>query len=189
MTSNATNQQIHDLLNRGLSNNRISAQLHCGKARVANLRRIYAVPDAPTQPLTLEEKWRANTRQVEGGHLHWDGERQSQSGTPVLQYCGKDYSAAAIAFRIRTGRDAQGYAYADCDYHQCVAQEHVDDTPGRMQAREERRRLSGLPDRPAECIHGHDQAQHGRYEVGGRAYCQACKRRERSAAAPVAAGV
>lgn len=188
MNQNATNQEIRHLLKQGLSNNQVVRQLRCGKARVANLRRIYGVPGVPAQPLTLEEKWQANTREVEGGHLHWDGGRQSQSGTPVLRYRGKAHTAAAIAFRIRTGRAPEGYAYADCEYHQCVAQEHVNDTPGRMEAREQRRHLSGLPERPGECIHGHNQAQHGRYEAGGRAYCQACKRLQR-AATPAAASV
>ncbi|MEV0090404.1 hypothetical protein [Streptomyces sp. NPDC050738] len=180
MNRNATNQQIHDLLEQGLSNNRISHELRCCKTRVANLRRIYQVPAVQAQPLTLNEKWQANTREVDGGHLHWDGPRQSTSGTPVMTYRGKAHTAAAIAFRIRTSREPEGYAYAECGYHQCVAPAHVNDTAARMQVREALRHLTGRPERPEACLHGHDQAEHGRLETDGRAYCEACKRHNRA---------
>lgn len=188
MNQNATSQQITELLHQGLTNAAIVRELHCDVHRVARIRHQLGIANVPIQPLTLEQKWAARTRPVEGGHLEWTGERQSTSGTPVLRYREKSYSPAAVAFRIRHGRDPQGYTYAECGLHHCVDPDHVDDEPGRARTREQLRYLTGGGERPARCVHGHDQAEHGRYEPDGTAYCEACKReRKRTERRAVAA--
>ncbi|MEU5426912.1 hypothetical protein AB0H73_15090 [Streptomyces olivoreticuli] len=171
---NATRDQITELLREGLSNTAIAQRLRCDRHRVADIRRSLRMPNVPAQPLTLEEKWAALTRPIDGGHLEWTGERAA-SGTPVLRYWPKSYSAAAIAFRIKYGREPEGYVRAECGLTQCVAPDHVDDTAARMRTREQVRYLKGGSARPAMCRHGHDQAEHGRYEADGRVYCEACK--------------
>ncbi|MEV7422839.1 hypothetical protein [Streptomyces sp. NPDC091212] len=173
-----TTPEIEELLRAGLSNTAIGRQLHCDRHRVADIRRDLGIPNIPAQPFSLEEKWRARTRPVAIGHLEWTGERQSTSGTPVMRHSGKWYTAAAIAFRIRHGRDPQGQARAECGHHQCVAPDHVDDTVTRTKTREQLRYLTGHGERRPYCVHGHDQAVEGLYEADGRAYCGACKREQ-----------
>lgn len=172
---NATREQIIALLNDGLSNTAIARQLHCDRHRVGDIRHELDIPNLPKQPLTLEEKWASHTRPADGGHLEWTGERQSISGTPVMRYREKPYGPAAIAFRIQHGREPKGYVYADCGMKHCVAPAHVDDEITRTQTREQLRYLTGGRERKATCVHGHDQAVHGRYETDGRAYCHGCK--------------
>ncbi|TXL91928.1 hypothetical protein EW053_04630 [Streptomyces sp. IB2014 016-6] len=164
-----------------MSNTGISQQLHCCKARVARIRGRLGIPNVPAQPLTLEQKWAAKTRQVDGGHLHWTGSRQSTSRTPVLRYGDKTVTAAAVAFRIRTGRDPVGYVLPECDYHHCVAPEHVEDEPGRQKTREQLRYLTGGAARPDHCVHGHDLSVHGKFETDGTSYCGQCKSTQRAA--------
>ncbi|RLU79259.1 hypothetical protein CTZ27_37075 [Streptomyces griseocarneus] len=176
---NATREQIIELLHKGLSNTAIAKQLRCDRHRVGTIRRDLEIPDVPAQPLTLEEKWAARTRPVEGGHLEWTGERSSD-GTPVMRYSPDSHSPAGIAFRIKYGREPEGYVWADCGFKHCVAPDHVDDAAARLRTREQLRYLTGRGKRPAVCRHGHDQAAHGRYESDGRAYCGACKRQRRT---------
>jgi hypothetical protein len=185
---NATRAQIADLLREGLSNNAISQRLRCDKHRVAGIRRELGLPNVKMQPLTLEQKWEANTRAVDGGHLEWTGTRQSTSGTPVLGYWPHTYTAARIAFRIKNGREPEGHTFAECGFDHCVAPEHVDDEPGRARTREQLRYLTGGQERPEQCVHGHDQAEHGRYGPDGTAYCEACKRDRKRAERLAVAG-
>jgi hypothetical protein len=177
----ATRDQIITALREGKSNTAIARELRADRVRVRRIRAELRIPNRVhiPQPLTLEQKWEANTR-PDGGHLEWTGERAKCSGTPVLRYWPKSYSAAAVAFRIRTGRDPIGYVFAECGHQHCVAPEHVDDEVGRMRTREQLRYLTGGQARPEQCVHGHDQAQHGRYEADGRAYCEACKREQKA---------
>ncbi|WEH40770.1 hypothetical protein [Streptomyces sp. AM 2-1-1] len=171
---------IVTLLRQGLSNSAIVRELRCDKNRVRRLRTHHGIPAVLLQPLTLEEKWKTKTRQVEDGHVEWTGSRGS-AGTPVLAYRAKLHTAASIAFRIRTGRDPVGYVLPECGREHCVAQEHVEDEPGRQKAREQLRYLTGGTARPGRCVHGHDQAVHGKYESDGRAYCGLCKAEQRAA--------
>jgi hypothetical protein len=166
---------VQRLIAEGLNNTEIGRTLHIERQTAGHIRRTFGLPNAPRQPLTLEEKWEANTRPVDGGHLEWTGERQSASGTPVLRYREKPHSPAAIAFRIKHQREPAGYAYAECGLKHCVAPDHVDDEAGRTRTREQLRYLTGGKERPPQCAHGHDQAKWGRYETDGRAYCHACK--------------
>lgn len=179
---NATDAEITALLRQGrLSNNNIARTLHVDKHRVARIRHELGLPNVQPQPLTLDQKWRSKTRPVTGGHLEWTGERGSTARTPLLRYKGQCHTAAAIAFRLRTGRAPEGYAFAECGFNHCVEPTHVDDEPGRGRTREQLRYLSGGQERPAECVHGHDQAEHGKYESDGRAYCGKCKAIQRAA--------
>jgi hypothetical protein len=176
-TPNATRADIIAMLRDGHSNGRIMRELHCDKQRV---RRIRAELDLPAyapveQTRTLEEKWQTFVRPVDGGHLEWVGERVNAAGTPAMRYKDGSYSPAAIAFRIKHGRDPVGYVLSECDLPQCVAPGHVDDEAGRKRTREQLRYLLGGQERKPFCVHGHDQAEHGRYEPDGTAYCEACK--------------
>lgn len=182
MNQKATEEQIVELLHQGLSNTAISKRLRCDKGRVGRIRRSLGIADVPLQPLTLEEKWAANTRPADGGHLEWTGERESTSATPVMRYRGKSYSPAGIAFRQRTGRDPVGQVFAECGVKHCIAPGHVDDEPGRFRTREQLRYLKGGRVRKPRCPHGHDQAVDGRYWADGRAYCVACKRDRKAVA-------
>lgn len=181
---NATREDIVRALRTGQSDTAISRQLRCDRVRVRAIRRSLGLPCVPLQPLTLEQKWATFTKPAEGGHVEWTGERQSASGTPVLRYREKPYSSAAVAFRVRTGRDPVGYVFAECGVRHCVAPAHVEDEPGRARAREQLRLITGRGERPETCVHGHDQAEHGLYESDGRAYCGACKRAQRAAEVP-----
>lgn len=178
---NATNADITAMLRDGHSNSRIARELHVDKQRV---RRIRAELDLPAfvpveQTRTIEEKWALFARAADGGHVEWTGERQSTSGTPTMRYKEEFHSPAAVAFRIKHGRDAVGYAMADCGRKHCVAPDHVNDEAGRQQARREVRAERGLGDIPATCCRGHDQAEHGRLDTDGSAYCEACKVEDR----------
>ncbi|MFJ9037422.1 hypothetical protein ACIRF8_12645 [Streptomyces sp. NPDC102406] len=177
MRQNATRTDIIAMLRDGHSNLRIARELHCDKGRVARIRRELDLPDyvPAVQTRTAEEKWHSLTRSTDGGHVEWLGERATASGTPVMRHKEQSYSPAAIAFRIRTGRDAEGYAIADCGKQHCVAPDHVEDEAGRRRNREQLRYLTGGQIRKPRCVHGHDQAEHGRYEADGRAYCEQCK--------------
>ncbi|MFD8075852.1 hypothetical protein ACFV3E_24750 [Streptomyces sp. NPDC059718] len=172
---NATRAQITELLREGLSNTAIAARLHCDKKRVAARRQQLGLPNVVQQALSLEEKWTANTQPLDDGHIEWTGERQATSRTPVMRYREQSYSPAAIAFRIHTGREPEGYVYADCGLQHCVAPAHVDDEPGRQRTREQFRYLRGGRPPKDECINGHDLSEHVRYTPDSRAYCGACK--------------
>lgn len=159
------------------SSEAIARQLGVDRAAVRRIRAEAGLPGfvPAEQTRTLEEKWATFTRPIDGGHLEWTGERQSTSGTPVMRYKDEYYSPAAVAFRIKHGRDAEGYAIADCGIKHCVAPEHVEDEAGRQRNREQLRYLTGGRERKPFCNYGHDQAEHGRYEPDGTAYCEACK--------------
>lgn len=170
---NATRADIIAMLQEGHSNMRIVRELRCDKQRVIRLRAELGLPGyvPAEQTRTLEEKWTAHTRPVDGGHLEWLGERVNTAGTPVMRYKEESYSPAAIAFTIRHGREPHGYAIADCGLKHCFAPDHVNDETGRLQTRRQLRTV----DRPSHCAYGHDQAEHGKFETDGRAYCGRCK--------------
>ncbi|ONK09286.1 hypothetical protein [Streptomyces sp. MP131-18] len=174
--------EIIGLLRQGHSNTEIARRLRCDRHAVGDIRRAASIP---RQRLSLEEKWRARVREINGGHMEWLGERQSTSGTPIMRYREKPYTAAQIAFRIAHGREPQGYVVAGCGRKHCVAPEHVEDLTTRARVREQLRYLTGGGQRPPVCRHGHDQARWGRYEPDGTAYCHACKLdAKRTAASP-----
>ncbi|MFI5685865.1 hypothetical protein [Streptomyces sp. NPDC051636] len=166
--------EIRALISAGRHNEAIVRELRVDKSAVRRIRKEMDVPNPPQHSETLEEKWAQHTEPLEGGHLRWTGSRAGASGTPVMCYRDKTHTAAAVAFRQRTGRDPVGQVKAECDLRQCVAPDHVEDEPGRTQLREQYRYLLGMGERPAFCKAGHDQAVHGRYLRTGVAYCSAC---------------
>lgn len=169
--------EIRALLRR-MSNNEIARQLRVDRAAVRRIRAEAGIPYVPPKFATAEEKWATLVRPVHGGHLEWLGERAGRSGTPTMRFREKSVSPAGIAFRNHTGRDPVGQVRAECEFKHCVAPAHVDDEPGRIRSREQLRYISGGTERPPICRHGHDQAEHGRYEQDGTAYCEACKARQ-----------
>lgn len=183
---NATREQIIAALHAGHSVYRINRELRADKARIRAIRNelgldVYVRPE---QTHTIEDKWRLFVRALDGGHMEWTGERGKASGTPLLSFKEKHHSATAVAFRIRTGRDPEGYALPECGMKQCVAPEHVEDEPGRLRLREQLRYLNGGRPIPERCSNGHARSEHGRIGPDGHAYCNTCKRaRERQAAA------
>lgn len=186
----AKHARLLELAAQGAATAVIARELHMDRRSVRSIRNAAELPADPKpemQPLTLEQKWANLTRQVDGGHLEWLGERAKRSGTPVMRYREKPYSPAAIAFRIRTGRDAVGQTFAECGYRHCVAPEHVDDTLTRVRDRDSLRAVLGMAPPPKQCVHGHDQAKEGRRGPGGVAYCEACKRDQRHQARKQAA--
>nr|WP_202447240.1 hypothetical protein [Streptomyces sp. SID5468] len=170
------------MLRDGRSDRSIAAELHCAAETVARARAALGIPKTPRPSTTLAEKWGAHTRPLDGGHLEWTGRRQ-HGGTPVLVFRGRTYSAARVAYQVRTGRQPDGHVYAECGVEHCVAPEHVEDTAGRTRIREQMRYLAGGQQRPDRCVHGHDQGEHGRLTTDGRHYCQACKRNRKALAA------
>ncbi|MFK0063414.1 hypothetical protein ACIQTN_29815 [Streptomyces werraensis] len=163
------------------SNTAIARKLGVDKHAVGRIRRAHDLPNTyerkrADQP-SIEDQWRQHIRPLEGGHLEWTGPRASGSGTPILRVLGSWYSAAGIAFRIRTGRDPKGQVRAECDVRQCVAPACVEDEPGRQSLRLTLRRLQGLPDPPTgTCPSGHDLAVEGRLDGSLHPYCEGCKR-------------
>lgn len=101
---------IRELLGAGWSNDAIARELHADRAAIRRIRSVAKIPNVPQQPLTLEGKWAAKTAPVDGGHLDWTGSRSGTGGTPLLVYRGKSYTAAAVAFRKRTGRQGHDQA-------------------------------------------------------------------------------
>lgn len=157
------------------SSDAIARLLGVDRAAVRRVRAGAGIPYTGGSYTSAEEKWRAPVRPVDGGHLEWTGERGSASGTPVMRYREKSYSPAGIAFRIRHGREPEGYARAECGLVHCVAPEHVDDTVTRTRDRAALAALTGRWHRlETECRRGHDYAQHGRYLPDGSRYCDRC---------------
>ncbi|UQA95716.1 hypothetical protein [Streptomyces halobius] len=179
--------EIRALLGQ-MSSEAIARKLRVDRVAVRRIRRQAGIMYVPPTFTTAEEKWEARVRPVDGGHLEWTGERGSPSGTPVMRFREKSYSPAAIAFRQRTGRDPVGQVRAECEFKHCIAPAHVDDEPGRIRTRKQLRYLTGGTERRPYCRHGHDQAEHGRYEPDGTAYCEVCKREQKRARCGQAAG-
>ncbi|MEU0950488.1 hypothetical protein ABZ379_48895 [Streptomyces canus] len=174
--------EILEELRAGGTNNGIARKLGVDKVAVARIRDTHGIPTTDERQRTaqppVEERWRQHTREVKDGHLEWTGPRATNSsGTPVLRVRGSWYSAAGIAFRMRTGRDPVGQVRPECDLKHCVAPAHVEDEPGRQAIRLQLRRLQGIPDPPTgTCPGGHDLAKDGRLDAALHQYCEGCKR-------------
>jgi hypothetical protein len=166
------------------SSKHIAAELGMDPRTVRRIREAAGIPytPAPRGYATAEDKWAAHVRPVDGDHLEWTGERATSSRTPVMRFRGRSMSPAGVAFRKRTGRDPVGQVRAECEFPQCMNPAHVQDEPGRQALRLTLRRIKGLPDPPAVCPNGHDQARHGRLESDGTPYCEACKQESKRAA-------
>jgi hypothetical protein len=180
--ANATREQIIAALQAGHSIYRINKELRADRARIRTIRDEIGLATYARPELTIEDKWHQYARPVDGGHMEWTGEHSTTRGTPLLSYKERHYTAAAIAFRIRTGRTPEGQVFTDCGMKRCVAPAHVEDAPGRRRNREQLRYLRGGRALPESCGNGHKQAEHGRIAADGRAYCNACKRARDKAA-------
>ncbi|MFI2620429.1 hypothetical protein [Streptomyces sp. NPDC018584] len=173
MYQNATREQIVEALRAGKSVTAINRELRADRARVRRIRdELGLTVFVPAErSRTLEEKWAECTQAVEGGHLAWTGERGSVSGSPVMRYRDRSHSPAAVAFRVRTGRDARGQTFAECGMRHCVAPEHVHDEIERAAARQQLRTDAAS----SACRYGHDRAEYGKYEPDGTLYCGRCQ--------------
>ncbi|MDI9836227.1 hypothetical protein [Streptomyces sp. KAU_LT] len=172
--------EILAALRAGGSNGGISRQLHVDKVAVARLRRDHGIPEVMDRQRAERpgprELWTRYARETDGGHMAWDGPRASGSRTPIVRHLGSWYSAAAIAFEMRTGRAPHGQVRAECDVQHCVAPACVEDETGRQALRLQLRRLKGLPDPPTgTCGNGHDLAVKGRLDASLHPYCEGCK--------------
>ncbi len=167
--------EIVSLLRQGLTATEIGRRLRIDRHDVARIRRTLGipVPDKAKHP-TIRAAFEAHVVAGDSGHMDWRGERQIPSGTPVLRHRERTYTAARVAYEIRTGHPPIGYVAAECGRPQCVAPDHVEDEPGRQHLREQYRYLTGRGAVPAVCRHGHDQADHGRLYPTGTPYCLAC---------------
>ncbi|MFD5571979.1 hypothetical protein [Streptomyces cadmiisoli] len=169
-------------LRAGGTNNGIARSLGVDKVAVARIRAAHEIANTYESRRTarppVEERWREHAREVDGGHMKWTGPRATNSsGTPVLRVHGSWYSAAGLAFRIRTGRDPVGQVRAECDVKHCVAPACVEDEPGRQALRRTLRRIQGLPNPPTgTCPNGHDLTEDGRLDGQLHPYCEGCKR-------------
>lgn len=120
------------LLIEGHSDRYIGRTLHTNPKRVGRIRSGLDIPrPAPTETITLEQKWATFTRPADDGHLAWTG--YLREGTcPVLKHRGEDYTARKVAFQIAHGRAPEGRVLAGCGWPPCVAPAHVEDA--RMRA-------------------------------------------------------
>ncbi|NUP47266.1 MAG: hypothetical protein HOW97_08125 [Catenulispora sp.] len=87
-----------------------------------------AVQHAGPLPAEAIARFQNGTRKVGWAHLEWDG----PSHFMVL---GQQYRPPRIAFTLRTGREPIGGVRPECGHPGCVAPDHVEDQPGRVQTR------------------------------------------------------
>ncbi|MEY9961348.1 hypothetical protein [Streptacidiphilus sp. MAP5-52] len=167
--------QALELIRAGCNDHEVQRQLRMDRGAIRRIRRQFVIPPAPLQPLTVEQKWQQRVKELPGGHLEWTGSLSHGSGTPILHYKGQVLTAAAIAFRLRTGRGPVGYVLPECDLPHCVAPRHVDDAATRLRDRQALRDILQMPAAPDQCANGHDQAQFGRRQPDGVRYCHGCK--------------
>ncbi|MFG3276190.1 hypothetical protein [Streptomyces luteogriseus] len=119
------------LLQEGHSDRYIARALSTATRRVSRIRSELGLPKSKRKPsLTLEQKWRTFTKPTTGGHLEWTGSLRDGT-TPVFMYCGHNYMARRLAFRIAHQREPVGRVLPGCGYAGCVAPEHVEDQPMR----------------------------------------------------------
>lgn len=173
----ATREQILAALQQGHPTGRIARELRCDKGRVRRIRDEEGLPVyvRGSEEPTIEDRWRKHAVPTADGHMDWTGERHP-SGRPLISHQYRHRSAAAVAFKIRTGRDPIGQALADCGVKHCIAPDHVEDLPGRRRNREQLRYLQGRQALQETCQNGHDQQEHARINSDGIAYCHPCKR-------------
>lgn len=124
--------------------------------------------------MTLDDKWKSLTIDAGNGHLTWNGPR-SMSGSPVFWVGVRSHSARRVAFTIHSGgRQPVGQVRAECGLKECTAPSHVEDAAGRARIRGQLRAIRGLVTLPDTCGAGHERAVHGRFEPGGKPYCNRC---------------
>ncbi|MGW4222946.1 hypothetical protein ACWEG1_05765 [Streptomyces bauhiniae] len=118
------------LLQEGRSDRHIAAALHTSNKRVRRIRGELELPEATrATTITLEQAWRARTRDTGDGHLTWTG--AYREGFPTLKHNGINHTARRIAFTIAHGREPEGRVLAGCGHATCVHPRHVTDQPMR----------------------------------------------------------
>ncbi|MGW1814242.1 hypothetical protein ACWCQM_11850 [Streptomyces sp. NPDC002125] len=120
------------LLLADLSDRAIVRELGVSKRTAALHRRHLGLPPTPASAPTLAGAWAAYAQAAGQTHMRWTGP-VNHSGTPVLTHRGVRYSARAVAFQLRYGREAVGYVKACCDFAGCIAPACVADKPMRDQ--------------------------------------------------------
>lgn len=180
MRANPNTARIIALAKEGVPNTVIAVEVGLSRQQVAAILRHNKVPSAPPARKVrkpIEVEWADHTIEVAGGHLLWreDGVHTS-TGSGRLHYNKVRYSAAQIAYKIRTGRWPVGVVYAVCDIAHCIQLLHVADTATRQRVRKVvRRDLYGRQAPPESCRAGHKQAEHGRLSPDGISYCSTCR--------------
>ncbi|MGE9695943.1 hypothetical protein [Streptomyces sp. CH6] len=181
----AAESGIRAALLAGRSNAEIARSFKVHPGTVARRRAALGLPTASLSPsplrnpLTLAEAWQRHVEDDGDGHLVWTGIRVpsrpgAAGGTPILTYRGREHSARAVAFQVRTGRAPVGSVLAECGRRECVAPAHVEDRPGRSRLRAQLAALMGTESTLAECTRGHDAATSRRYLPDGHPYCVTC---------------
>ncbi|SOE31697.1 hypothetical protein [Streptomyces sp. OK228] len=123
-----------------LSDRALAAAHGCSEGLVARARRTLRLPGyrpgKRSCPQTLRQAFMERSREVAGGHREWRAQT-TESGVPVLSWRGLHVTAGRVAFKLDTGRDAEGNVKATCTYPHCVAPGHQADRPMREALRAE----------------------------------------------------
>lgn len=166
--------EIIRMLNDGVSNRRIEAELHVRRQTIRAIRAELGMKPARGGTSKEEKLAKFSLPPDENGHVGWTGRRMS-SGTPSIRHLGVETSAANEVFRMYRGRDALGNVLSECGVKHCLEPEHLSDARDRRLVRMQLRALEGMEPQPWDvCPEGHSWDEHGR--VGERldVYCQAC---------------
>lgn len=121
---------VAELLRAGYGDRTIARRLAVTIPSVTAARTELGLPKArggTKAADSVEDLFWRRVKPVDGGHFEWAGNRSSR-GTPVIHWNRHNLSAYRIAFRIRHGRDPEGYGHTTCDYDGCVAPDHVADS-------------------------------------------------------------
>lgn len=125
-----TDPRIEAALRAGGTDKGIARKLCTTNRTVATARRELGLPPErrgqPTKFLNPAAAFRAYTQHAGGGHLDWTGST-TNSGTPVLTWGGRNYTAYRVAFVMRWGRAPEGLVHPGCDHPRCVHPDHVED--------------------------------------------------------------
>ncbi|MFC8515529.1 hypothetical protein [Streptomyces sp. NPDC057257] len=131
--------QMDALLRQGVPQIQIARQLKVAWKTVQRRREQLGLP-APrpgrrTGHDSLEDVFRANTRQVDGGHLLWTG-YVSGAGIACVCYRQERIAPARLAFTMHHDRPPVGRVRPSCGMDGCVEGAHLTDGP--MRAANER---------------------------------------------------
>ncbi len=122
---------IAALLHEGATYRQVRAVLGGGSPNViSDVRKTEAipVPERTKYRRSVEETYALYAEPFGDGHARWAGPwagRMPQICHPGRN--GRKESALRVAFRMRHGRDAEGYVRPGCGVHQCVASGHLTD--------------------------------------------------------------
>ncbi|MER5715773.1 hypothetical protein [Streptomyces sp. NPDC002132] len=129
-TPNSSRDDVVRLIRAGHSNRQVGQLLRTDPRRVAAIRAELGLPRVVSKALTFEDRWKANTQTVDGGHIRWTG-RVRDGGTPFLLHNGVDSSVRRVAFERLHGRRPVGPVLPGCGRGDCVRPDHLEDRPMR----------------------------------------------------------